>query len=545
MAASKVGGLAFDVEQVGGVNCLGAEADVGVPGERLMALVKRGWFWRRRFPRPRFSLWAMLVLVTVVAIPLAYVAQRRSWNLRRLAAYELLIDKHLLREEWDVKASAPVRMSGWLARIFLDDLTPQFSQVDFRNVPKREAFGVRLTDDDLLLLRYFPEIKSIDLYNAEHLTDRGLEVVSQIKNLRRLGITGSPLVCGEFFRRLQDNTTLVGIQLHDLRAFEGKQLRIIEGLSNLTSFYVSNCPLLTNESAAEVNLPTKVSSLSVRNCPLGERTLSRWLTGRQFTFLSIDASISNMTISRLGEQPQLKTLLLENAPLRDEDFQFLKACQQLNSLHLEGMPIRGELLSWVGRAETIKHLSLNSTLLEDQYLQHLSRFRGLLNLDLSYTPIAGEGFGDVKDFVAVFSFNLNDVQLSDQGKDALASLLDRCERSIGSVEFPRNWKYSDFRRLSNASTTFLPVVNIEVTLEAEAAKTKAIEGGQEYDSQHYEWQEVDQVMRAPSFDRSPAELMAPIVRLREIAAGRNEAERQKLEELKTKNIHSMRGRSGD
>jgi hypothetical protein len=35
------------------------------------------WIWR-----PRFTLWAMLVLVTVVSIPLGYVAQRRlrSWE---------------------------------------------------------------------------------------------------------------------------------------------------------------------------------------------------------------------------------------------------------------------------------------------------------------------------------------------------------------------------------------------------------------------------------------------------------------------------------
>ena len=40
------------------------------------------WNNRSRLPllRPRFSLLAMLVVITVVAIPLSYVAQRRSWN---------------------------------------------------------------------------------------------------------------------------------------------------------------------------------------------------------------------------------------------------------------------------------------------------------------------------------------------------------------------------------------------------------------------------------------------------------------------------------
>jgi hypothetical protein len=48
-----------------------------------------------RLLRPRFTLWAMLVLITVVAIPLGYVAQRRAWNLRRKAVYLLLASRGL------------------------------------------------------------------------------------------------------------------------------------------------------------------------------------------------------------------------------------------------------------------------------------------------------------------------------------------------------------------------------------------------------------------------------------------------------------------
>jgi hypothetical protein len=44
---------------------------------------------KRRFFRPRFTLAALLVLTTVIAIPLGYVAQRRAWNLRRKAAWEI------------------------------------------------------------------------------------------------------------------------------------------------------------------------------------------------------------------------------------------------------------------------------------------------------------------------------------------------------------------------------------------------------------------------------------------------------------------------
>jgi hypothetical protein len=48
--------------------------------------LKAGWL------RPRFSLWALLVLITVIAIPLSYVGQRRSWNLRRKLVSSLLAE---------------------------------------------------------------------------------------------------------------------------------------------------------------------------------------------------------------------------------------------------------------------------------------------------------------------------------------------------------------------------------------------------------------------------------------------------------------------
>ena len=36
--------------------------------------------------RPRFTLGGLLVLITLLAIPLAYIGQRRVWNAKRKAA---------------------------------------------------------------------------------------------------------------------------------------------------------------------------------------------------------------------------------------------------------------------------------------------------------------------------------------------------------------------------------------------------------------------------------------------------------------------------
>ena len=49
------------------------------------------------------TLAAMLVLITVIAIPLSYVAQRRNWNLQRKAALQNAAKNFGMKFEFDVQ----------------------------------------------------------------------------------------------------------------------------------------------------------------------------------------------------------------------------------------------------------------------------------------------------------------------------------------------------------------------------------------------------------------------------------------------------------
>ena len=175
---------------------------------------------RRRFFWPRFSLWAMLVLVTVVAIPLGYVAQRRSFNLRRLAACELLESKGVILNNLGLNDELPpVRgMRLWMRRLLLEDVSPLVCDlcydpdfIDSEELPNRNDEPWRPLDDhDLETLTAFPELQYLELHSLSKCTDRGLEVIRRLPKLTSLQLYSAPHLTGSFLRDLPGGCAFLG-----------------------------------------------------------------------------------------------------------------------------------------------------------------------------------------------------------------------------------------------------------------------------------------------------------------------------------------------
>ena len=138
--------------------------------------------------RPRFTLAALLLLLTFVSLPLAYIAQRRAWNLKRKAAVETLTAKGagLLPEVFDEFAPAPPAVpppSGfqkWWRGILLEDAAPRVKEIQFSLTEKRAAAFVLLNDSDLALLTLFPEIEKVEIYDFKSISDRGLAALAAL-----------------------------------------------------------------------------------------------------------------------------------------------------------------------------------------------------------------------------------------------------------------------------------------------------------------------------------------------------------------------------
>lgn len=431
---------------------------------------------KKRWPRPRFTLAVLLIVITVTAIPLGYVAQRRAWNLRRntafgqLASIGFALTSHVTVSD-KVSEASLINFKQWWRSLSGDDLSPTIRLANYSPTKKQLTEQPPLSDADLTLLRLFPEIEIVELGNAEKVTDLGLMSISGLPKLKELRLRSLPLPTGRFLGSLPKDAPLHSIEISKLDSLSGEHLSSISALTALESFSVDHCPKLDDASLTHVTMPLSVKSLSINECPIGDQTILRWLVNHRYKQLSINAQMTRTSANSLAQQTDIVQLGLKNAPLVDEDFAFLKSCPKLALLHLEAMPIRGEFLSEIATPAALKQITLANTLLEDKNIVHLSRFPNLYSIDLSWTPISGEGF---KEFLALpngCELQLVGTRFTAEGMDALAKVRFKTtpKRTVFSspmmISLPTNWSAEDFQRFEGGKPPWLARADIFAALE--------------------------------------------------------------------------------
>lgn len=340
---------------------------------------KFGWM------KPRFSLWAMLVLVTVVAIPLSYVAQRRSFNLRRKAAWEVLRESGFQFEQPIVlsakKGSAPTSWDRWLRSLCLEDAVLPVSSVSISDARRRNG---KVTDDDLLQLALFPEIRNLRIEAAEGITDRAMSVVANFPQLEGLGVEQSPKITS----------------------------RLLEAVPRLKS-------------------------------------------------LSLDVQFDAAHIPALQKQTELAMLGIRNAPLTDEDLSFLGDCDQLDTLVLEGVPIRGAILAKLNRNAPMHFLTIRGAPISDASATELRRLPRLVHLDLAWTTLEGDFLPETGAWPMLQFVDFQGVRFSDAGKRKLVQL-----KVPFHITYPSNWSALDFQRYDSVKVPSDITINLRYAAEA-------------------------------------------------------------------------------
>lgn len=492
---------------------------------------------RRRFFRPRFTLAALLLLISIVSPPLAYFGQRRAWNQKRKTAIESLTAKGFgfspeVPSEFGIlppeaspglpPAPAPVGLQKWWRGLLLEDATSQIKMVGYSLTPRRKQSLPPVTDADCQLLALFPEIEFIEIGRADTVSDQGLSSLASLPNLRQLRLSGLTLVDGSFLRNWRKESPLQAIYFWRMEKLKGEHLTEVAIATKLEAFWIGHCPLLTDQSLLNVNLSPRVDRLMVTQCPLGDATLARWLNGRQLKNLNLSARITRNSVAAIESQVGLEQLYLRNTPFIDEDFAFLKHCTQLNNLTLESVPVKGELLKWLN-PDKLSNLSLNSTLLDDSHIASLDRFPSLFSLGLEFTPISGEGFEGVGPFPSSCRISLIGAQFTDQGKAALAKI--RFQPGVNSefstVALPSNWTLDDFKKFPEGVAPWKFDVDIALALSARKS------GGANLS--YYQAASPLRWAAAP-LDNCPAELITPVSTLRDIVLRRSDEEEKRLVE---------------
>lgn len=489
--------------------------------------------WRRLSRlRPRFTLAALLVLITVMAIPLSYVAQRRNWNLRRKAAFEALTAKGvgLSPEVFDEFATPPPpapplsSFQKWWRGILLEDASPRVREVQYSFNEKRMAGLSPLEDGDVVLLTFFPELEKVEIHNAKNISDQGLASLAKLPKLNEFRLINLPQISGEFLKDWPLNSTLNAVNFGRLDQFRGEHLANLIRSHALKELRLDRCPLLDDHSLRDVSIPKQVNDLMIRQRSIGDETLGRWLAGHQYRHLSIHVKMTRKSVGSLATQRDLEQLYLSNAPLLDEDFQFLKDLKNLETLQLESMPVRGDLVAWIADPQKLSTVQMSNTLFDDRNFSKLRRFPNLYSLTLDFTPITGEGLRDLPVIPNGGSLRLIGTRLSEKGKDALAAV--RPKNPVGNppltpsanpimIAMPSNWAFEDFKRFEQGKSPWRMQVDIFTALEARKATGGNFES---YSSRFYSRQASEPL------DNCPADLMRPVIELHRQACMRTEDE---------------------
>ncbi len=213
----------------------------------------------RRWFRVRFSLWTLLVLITVVAIPLSYVAQRRSFNLRRAKACERL-QNHGTMFSMSFPPKPLVDLGGFSDR--WSSLLEEFSTSQLTSITiccdNREPSDPISNSEYLRLLSYFPEVEYLSIEDCTF-TDHELNDLRPLKEIRTLEIIGGDQVCGDFLKSFPTSCKLESILFIGLPSLTADKLRSLTRLRNLKEVRVFGCEGITKESIRNIGFPKTVS----------------------------------------------------------------------------------------------------------------------------------------------------------------------------------------------------------------------------------------------------------------------------------------------
>lgn len=474
--------------------------------------------------RPRFTLGALLLLITFCAPFLAYLSEVRKWNDRRKATISAAPSKRIMLEPHGHYSNhaplnpAPTTQSKeqstarklWSKMMGVSD-HPNITRIHIHDFYGKNRPHPPVTNEELKSLEYLPEVEEFYFFGSDVITDEGFAVLGKLPKLKHIQLQKLSQVSGEFLDSLPEDSTLETIWFTDIKALDGRKLKSLGRLKHLKTIWLSQCPALDDESLRDVNLPGSLKEFHVSRSGIGDGALSRWLAQVNLENLWIHVPVSRAVAPGLARQTNLQDLRMENAPLLDEDFAFLKNCVSLRYLELQGMPLRGHLLDHIPNADKVMHVGLNGTLFNDKQLPKLSRYSGLWGLSLGYTPLTGEGFVDDCRLPVNTELFLCGTRFSEAGKIAFANW-----NELKSVSLPSNWTPQDNKRFQTPNVPVRPSLNAIFANDPNPA---------------FPFETYGPLRCSVKIDVCPPELMKPVADLLELGKA-EEAEARRRHEAK-------------
>lgn len=388
-------------------------------------------FWRR-LPL-RLSVRTLMVLVLLVGGGVGWIVQRARAQRQAVEAIERSHGFVIYGFAWLPRdpVNGDARPPDWATR-FIDAIGPEYVcdvlEVDL-------SFFQRTNRDcNVLMIQVgqLHQVRNLNLYGCEFLTDAGLAHLRGLTNLEDLNL-GDTHVSGSGLRYLSDMTKLrslklAGTALRDRDAVHLKRLTKLEilwvgdGLPDFTDA-LSRSEFLTDAGLANLSGMTNLWDLDLSATRVSGAGL-RHLSGmtKLVRLVLPGTAIRDGDLAHLKSLSELMMLLVyDKAPgISDVGLAHLSGLTSLQHLEIHSPRITSAGVEAIRTLRDLDTINLDSSNIAD--LTGFQYFPKLKELSLSETPVDDAGLASASRLTELTTLNLTGTKVTDAGLSYLQPL---------------------------------------------------------------------------------------------------------------------------
>lgn len=255
---------------------------------------------------------------------------------------------------------------------------------------------IDLSDDDLAVLRRYPSVECISIACANGVTDRGLQQLSELPNLRELTLTlnvqQEHAFTSEGIGRLAACERLKALRLW-LPRLTNDDLASISELRSLRELVVTSGDITYQGFEYIAQLPRLETLVANQATAEDIRPLAQCKT---LTSVCVGC-VTDEKLATLGQLPNLEQLALitqDHGVLTDAGLAHVGKITGLEKLAISSPDITNRGLAQLEELSKLEGLSLHKmSQITDESAQSLGRIKSLKNLGIAETSISDEGLG--------------------------------------------------------------------------------------------------------------------------------------------------------
>jgi len=284
-------------------------------------------------------------------------------------------------------------------------------------LPQLESINLaytKITDEGLERLEPLANVKVLDLYYAESVTDLGIAHLKHWKNLEYLNVRGTK-VTSTLFEHLANMPKLRFLDVGHSRVNDD----LFEALDNLP--HLQHLSFGGNKMSG-VMLPLLKSYPALKSLSV---------SGSQRTDSGLwSVAVGDFNVGQIAQIAKLEALDLGGTNLSDRGVAELARLKDLHTLDLRGTRVTGKGLAAIALLPQLRHLKLwQAKGIDDAAIPALLEMTSLVSLEVPETSLTAAGLMQLASHKSLKQLYVGGITLSEEQLAALRQAMPNCHVS--------------------------------------------------------------------------------------------------------------------